>query len=168
MSDMLDVVEIVRRGAFDPEGAVDRLTLDHDHRLRRRIVLTTESGRQVRLVEARPVQLRDGDGLRLADGAIVQVDAAPEPLVEITAHDTAALVRIAWHLGNRHLPTQLVGETLRIRRDHVIEEMVVGLGGHCRHVALPFDPEGGAYEGRGGGHHHHDGDDDHHHGHAHG
>lgn len=169
---MHDVVEIVRRGAFDPQGAVDRLTLDHDHRLRRRIVLTTENGRQVRLYEARPVQLRDGDGLRLADGAIVRVDAAPEPLVEITAHDTAALVRIAWHLGNRHLPTQLVGETLRIRRDHVIEEMVAGLGGHCRHVALPFDPEGGAYEGRaGGGHHqpddHHHGDHHHHH-HEHG
>jgi len=163
---MHDVVEIVRRGAFDPQGAVDRLTLDHDHRLRRRIVLTTEGGRQVRLFEARTVQLRDGDGLRLACGEIVRVDAAAEPLVEITAPDVAALVRIAWHLGNRHLPTQLVGETLRIRRDHVIEEMVEGLGGRCRHVALPFDPEGGAYEGR-GGHHHHRHDDHHHHGHAH-
>lgn len=164
---MLEVVEILRKGAFDPAKAVDSLTLDHDHRLRRRIVLTTAGGRQVRLFEIRPVQLRDGDGLRLDGGEIVRVDAAPEPLVEITAVDTAALVRIAWHLGNRHLPTQLVGEALRIRRDHVIEEMVIGLGGLCRHVEVAFDPEGGAYEERGGGRHHHHGDDDddHHRGH---
>ena len=86
---------------------------------------------------------------------------AAEPLTEIRAADTAALVRLAWHLGNRHLPTQLDGDRLLIRRDHVIEAMLVGLGAAVAHVDAPFDPEGGAYghgeEGRSGhghGHHH--------------
>jgi urease accessory protein len=118
----------------------------------------------------RPVRLRDGDMLRLEDGALVRVDAIPEPLIEIHAHSTAGLVRIAWHLGNRHLPTQLLpgadGGVLRIRYDHVIAEMVEGLGGHCESILAPFDPEGGAYEGAaasGHGHHHHH-DEEHAHG----
>ncbi len=80
-----------------------------------------------------------------------------------------ALVRIAWHLGNRHLPVQLMadGEHLRIRRDHVIEAMVEGLGGHVDHIEAPFDPEAGAYAG-GHAHHHHDDDDGHGPAHHHG
>lgn len=149
------------------EAAGDRVRLDHDQRTRRRMVYTTEGGAAILLDMPRPVRLRDGDGLRLEDGALVRVEAMPEALIEIHAHSTEQLVRIAWHLGNRHLPTQLlpgadVG-TLRIRHDHVIAEMVEGLGGHCRPVLAPFDPEGGAYEGAGGQHHHHDEHD-----HAHG
>jgi urease accessory protein len=151
---MLDVIEILHRGEFDPGSARDRLVLDHDLRLRRRIVFETDAGASVRLVEARPVQLQDGDGLRLADGQIVLIEAAPEALLEITAHNLAELVRIAWHLGNRHLPTQLLGERLRIRDDHVIAEMVEGLGGHCHRLDAAFDPEGGAYAIGGEGHRH--------------
>jgi len=162
---MIDVVEILPHGGFDPLGARDSLLLDHDLRLRRRIVFHSRSGVAIRLNQGRPVQLRDGDGLRLADGTIMVVEAAPEALLEITAHSLGELVRIAWHLGNRHLPTQLLGQALRIREDHVIAHMVDGLGGHCRKLSAPFDPEGGAYaEGGGHGHHHHD--DGHHHGHA--
>ena len=80
----------------------------------------------------------------------------PEPLLEIHAHDAGELVRIAWHLGNRHLPVQLLGERIRIRADHVIGEMVEGLGGHVDAIEAPFDPEAGAYAG---GHHHHHDDD---------
>src|SRR3546814_10622210 len=80
------------------------------------------------------VVLRDGDGLVLRDGRIVRVEAAPEPLVEIAAPDVGALVRIAWHLGNRHLPTQLRGDCLRIRHDHVIIDMVQGLGGSIAEI----------------------------------
>jgi urease accessory protein len=111
------------------------------------------------------VRLRHGDGLALPDGRVVRVEARPENLLEIHAHDEGDLVRIAWHLGNRHLPVQLLGERIRIRADHVIEEMVEGLGGHVDHIEAPFDPEAGAYAGTGGGHHHHhgDGEDDHHH-----
>jgi urease accessory protein len=146
----------------------DTVRLDHDQRTRRRIVYTTEGGRPILLDMARPVRLRDGDMLRLEDGALVRVDAIPEPLIEIHAHSTAALVRIAWHLGNRHLPTQLLpgadGGVLRIRDDHVIAEMVEGLGGHCASILAPFDPEGGASEGGAGGGHHHHHDEEHAHG----
>jgi len=155
--------------AGEPE---DSVRLDHDQRNRRRMVYTTEAGRPILLDMPRAVHLRDGDLLRIEDGSLVRVDAVPEALIAIHAHSTAELVRIAWHLGNRHLPTQLLpgadGGTLRIRHDHVIAEMVEGLGGHCEAILAPFDPEGGAYEGGGGhGHHHHD-DHAHEHGHAHG
>lgn len=161
---MLDVSEVLPRGSFDPLQASDRLVLDHDMRLRRRIVLKTVGGASVRLYEAKPVQLRDGDGLKLTNGDIMLVEAAGEALLEITAHTLPELIRIAWHLGNRHLPTQLLGHAIRIRNDHVIADMVQGLGGHCRRITAAFDPEGGAYaDGGGHGHHH----DDHHHDHGH-
>lgn len=152
--------------------AEDAVRLDHDQRTRRRMVYTTEAGRPILLDMLRPVRLRDGDLLRLEDGTLVRVDAAPEPLLEIRAHSTAELVRIAWHLGNRHLPTQLLpgphGGTLHIRHDHVIAEMVAGLGGHCAALLAPFDPEGGAYENPAphGHHHHHGKEHDQEHGHA--
>ena len=142
------------------------------------MVFTTVSGVPILLDLQRPTHLRDGDGLELEDGAIVRVEAAAEALVEISAPNVAALVRIAWHLGNRHLPTQLLpgedGGRLRIRQDHVIAEMVEGLGGVCELLMAPFDPEGGAYAGRdgeailAGHHHHHHAHAHHHHEHAHG
>jgi urease accessory protein len=153
----------------DAGVAEDSVRLDHDQRNRRRMVYTTEAGRPILLDMQRPVHLRDGDLLRLEDGALVRVDAMPEALIEIHAHSTAEMVRIAWHLGNRHLPTQLLpgehGGTLRIRHDHVIADMVVGLGGHCQAVLVPFDPEGGAYEAAGASSGHGDGQG---HGHSHG
>jgi len=152
---MIDVSEILPKGSF--KAPSDRVVLDHDHRLRRRIVLHTKAGHEIRLNEAKTVQLRDGDGLKLSDGRVVLVEAEPEVLLEIHAHNLAELVRIAWHLGNRHLPTQLLGDKIRIRYDHVIAHMVEGLGGHAHRIEAAFDPEGGAYEGGGGhGHHHHD------------
>lgn len=164
---------------IEPPGAsatTDSARLDHDHRSRRRMVIETTGGRRVLLDEQRPVHLRDGAVLRLADGTGVLVEAEPEQLHEIHAHSSAELVRIAWHLGNRHLPTQLLpgpdGGTIRIRHDHVIAAMVEGLGGHVHAISAPFDPEGGAYaEGTAGhhhGHHHHDHAHDHEHEHAHG
>jgi urease accessory protein len=109
-------------------------------------------------------RLRDGDGLLLDAGGVVLVQARPEPLLDIHAHDAAALVRIAWHLGNRHLPVQLLGAHIRIRRDHVIADMVRSLGGHVAEIEAPFDPEGGAYAG---GHQHFQDEDGHAHPHDH-
>ena len=156
----------------------DSVRLDHDLRSRRRMVFTTTSGAPILLDLQRPAHLRDGDGLKLEDGAIVRVEDAAEALLEIGAPSVAALVRIAWHLGNRHLPTQLMpgedGGRIRIRQDHVIAEMVEGLGGVCELLMAPFDPEGGAYAGRSGeailaGHnHHHHAHNHHHHEHPHG
>ena len=156
----------------------DSVRLDHDLRTRRRMVFTTASGAPILLDLQRPAHLRDGDGLKLEDGAIVRVEAAAEALIEISAPSVSALVRIAWHLGNRHLPTQLLpgedGGRIRIRQDHVIAEMAEGLGGRCELLMAPFDPEGGAYAGRDGeailaGHdHHHHAHHHHHHEHSHG
>ncbi len=92
-------------------------------------------------------RLREGDGLVLDSGGIVRVRARPEPLLEIHGHDADTLVRIAWHLGNRHLPVQVLAGRLRIREDHVIADMVRQLGGHAQRVEAPFDPEAGAYAG---------------------
>ncbi|SFG30973.1 urease accessory protein [Novosphingobium sp. CF614] len=152
------------------DAAGDVVRLDFDQRNRRRMVFTTLAGQAILLDMSRPVHLRDGDGLRLDNGGLVRVEAQAEALLDIHAHSSAELVRIAWHLGNRHLPTQLLpgehGGTLRIRHDHVIAEMVEGLGGHCHPLLAAFDPEGGAYAGGGHGHRHGDG---HGHGyHAHG
>jgi urease accessory protein len=168
---MRRIVDIIPARQAIEGDAADSVRLDHDLRNRRRMVFTTVAGDSVLLDMPRPVHLRGGDRLQLEDGALIRVEAMDEALTEISASSTAALVRIAWHLGNRHLPTQLMpgdtGGTLRIRHDHVIEDMVAGLGGTCALLMAPFDPEGGAYAGEEGdpalsGHHHH------HHDHAHG
>ena len=146
---------ILPAGTWDLANTVDRVLIDHDRRHRRRILLRTEAGAELLLDLASAVRLRDGDGLALQNGGVVQVCAKPEKLLEIHAHEEGELVRIAWHLGNRHLPVQLLDERIRIRADHVIQEMVVGLGGHVDEIEAPFDPEAGAYAG-GHNHHHHD------------
>jgi urease accessory protein len=118
--------------------------------------LTTQAGLEVLIVFPQAVRLRDGDGLALENGSVVRVRARPEPLLEIHAHDDGELVRIAWHLGNRHLPVQLLGDRIRIRADHVIQDMVEGLGGHVEAIEAPFDPEAGAYTPGLGHEHDHD------------
>jgi urease accessory protein len=152
-------------GTWDTGREVDVVSLDYDRRFRRRILLATESGREVLLDLPQAVRLRHGDGIVLDDGSVVRVTARAEKLLDIHAHTDAELVRIAWHLGNRHLPVQLLRDHIRIRADHVIEEMVLLLGGHVEQIEAPFDPEAGAYAR---GHHHHHDDDDDGHGHHHG
>jgi urease accessory protein len=145
---------VLPAGTWDSAREVDRVLIDYDHRHRRRILLRTEGGQDLLLDLPQAVRLHDGDGLLLTAGGVVRVAARPEALAEIHAHDADDLVRIAWHLGNRHLPVQLLAGRLRIRADHVIEAMVQGLGGHVDRIEAPFDPEGGAYAGD--HHHHHD------------
>jgi urease accessory protein len=159
---------MLRAVAFEKAGARhglidDEVLLDFDQRHRRRIAMTGLRGIEFLLDLPRAERLRNGDALLLEDGRRVRVKAAPEPLARITALEPGALVRIAWHLGNRHLPVMLATDHLFIRRDHVIEDMVRGLGATVELVEAPFDPEGGAYAGGFGHHHHHHGDDDHHH-----
>ena len=152
---MMRAGEVLPAGTWSGDAA-DRVLVDFDRRHRRRIELATEGGDAVLLDLPQAVRLRDGDGLRLEDGRIVRVEARPEKLLDIHAHDAAGLVRIAWHLGNRHLPVQMLGAHIRIRDDHVIAEMIRGLGGHVNEIEAPFDPEAGAYAG---GHQHHHDDD---------
>jgi urease accessory protein len=146
---------VLPAGTWDTANEVDRVLLDYDHRHRRRILLHTEAGAEVLVDLPQAARLRDGDGLA-CDSGVVRVCARPEKLLEIHAHDDGEMVRIAWHLGNRHLPVQLIGDRIRIRVDHVIEEMVEGLGGHVETIEAPFDPEAGAYAGGHQHHHHHD------------
>lgn len=155
------VLEVLAAGSWDAGRQVDEVLIDYDRRFRRRILLTTVSGREVLIDQPVAVRLRDGDGLAVEDG-VVAVRAKAEACMDIHAHEEGALIRIVWHLGNRHLPVQLLGDVVRIRADHVIRDMVEGLGGHVDEVDAPFDPEAGAYAG-GGGHHHHHHDDDHEH-----
>ena len=128
--------------------------LDADERHRRRTVLTGERGTIFLLDLPHATALRDGDGLVLDDGAIVRVAGKPEALVEISASSPPELARLAWHIGNRHTDVQIVGERLRIRRDHVLEDMLRGLGARLTPVEAPFDPEPGAYHGHGKQHGH--------------
>lgn len=144
---------VLPAGTWDVTAEIDTVLIDFDRRHRRRVLLRTEQGREVLLDLSQAVRLREGDGLPIDDG-VVRVRASPEELLEIRAHDPGEMVRIAWHLGNRHLPVQLLGNRIRIRVDHVIEQMVRGLGGHIEAIEAPFDPEAGAYAG--GQHHHHD------------
>ncbi len=156
---MVRAIRVSPKGTWNGTAA-DTVTLDYDQRHRRRMAMRGAKGTEFLLDLAEAVPLRDGDGLLLDDKRMVAVAAAPEPLAEITTGSAPELLRVAWHLGNRHLPAQLAGDRIRIRRDHVIEEMVEGLGAHVAHIEAPFDPEGGAYSGGGHQHHHaHDHED---------
>ena len=119
------------------------MTLAFDDRFRRRMAMTDDAGGAFLLDLPRAVALDDGDGLELGDGSFLRVVAAPEALMEVRVPGPAeAFARVAWHLGNRHLPVQIVGDTIRLRRDHVIEDMLRGLGAEVRDVEAPFMPEG--------------------------
>lgn len=152
---------VLGAGAWNVALEVDEILLDFDERFRRRIVLTTVAGASVTLDLPHAVRLRDGDGIVLDSGNVVRVRARPELVLDIAA-PPALLMRIAWHLGNRHLPVQFAEGALRIRADHVIAAMVEGLGAKVLTLDAPFDPEPGAYAG-GGGHHHHADEDAHEH-----
>jgi urease accessory protein len=146
-----------RAGQWPKEKAAGTLTLDFDGRHRRRIRMTADQGEDVLLDLPRAIAMTDGDGLQLEDGKWLKVRAATELVVEVTHKDPNQLVRLAWHLGNRHLPTEIRDQVLRIRPDHVIEKML-GFGANLVKVQAPFQPEGGAYdqhrhEDREAGHH---------------
>ena len=150
----------VPAGQWPQEKAAGSLTLDFDARHRRRFRLTADQGEDILLDLPQAIAMADGDGLQLEDGQWLKVQAATEDLVEIRHKDAIQLMRLAWHLGNRHLPTEIRHDVLRIRPDHVIEDMLRGFGAHLQALQAAFQPEGGAY---GHGHQHrHDGDHHHH------
>jgi len=147
-------------GDWPAEDAAGSLTLDFDARHRRRFRLTGDQGDDVLLDLPEAVAMAEGDGLQLDDGRWLKVQAAAEDIVEVRHKDPVQLMRLAWHLGNRHLPTEIRDHLLLIRPDHVIEDMLRGLGADLQKVQSAFQPEGGAY---GHGHHHkHHGSEQHH------
>jgi urease accessory protein len=170
---MLRADKVIPAGDWSAAPA-DTVVLDFEERYRRRVAMTGVGGLEFLLDLPEATMLRGGDGLRLEDGRVVEVVAQPEPLAEIRASNPLALTRVAWHLGNRHLPTELTQKALRIRRDPVIEAMAEGLGARVIALEAPFNPEGGAYvkaESDAQGHDDHDhgahDHDHHHHDHAH-
>jgi urease accessory protein len=145
---------IRRAGFWDPATALDSIVLDAGDRHRRRILLKGERGTEFLLDLDEAVALRDGDGIMLDDGAVVLVTGQAEPLVELGARSTLALVQLAWHLGNRHTDVQISGDKLRIRRDHVLEEMATRLGAAVTVVEASFDPEACVPQSHGHSHEH--------------
>jgi urease accessory protein len=135
---------VIPAGAWDLDNAIDEITLDFNDRYRRRIVLKTDADRNILLNLPRTAHLRENDGLHTSEG-IVRVRAKAEQLLSLTA-DPHTILRIAWHLGNRHLPVQLLPAEIRLHVDHVIADMARTLGATVRTIEAAFDPEPGAYE----------------------
>jgi len=153
-------------GHWPATDTTAEIPLDFDARHRRRIRLHASNGEHLLLDLPKAVAMAEGDGLQAEDGRWFWISAKPEPLLEVTASDRLALMRLTWHLGNRHTPAEVQADRILIRHDHVLAAMVEGLGGEARSVEEPFQPEGGAY----GDHGHaraHTHDDGHHHGHSH-
>lgn len=132
-------------GHWPREQAHGTLTLAYDERYRRRMRLTTDGGEDFLLDLPRAAVLESGDGLAFDSGGWIEVCAAPEPLIEVKARSADALVRIAWHVGNRHLPAQLLADRILLRDDSVVLDMLRRLGATVERVVAPFTPERGAY-----------------------
>jgi urease accessory protein len=174
---MLRATAIVRKAAVKPDRVADTVILDHEGRHRRRVALKGEGGLDFLLDLDKAAVLNDGDAVKLEDGRLVLVEAAPQSLLEIRAENPLRLMRIAWHIGNRHTPAEIAADAIYIEDDHVLAEMVRGQGGTATPVTRPFQPERGAYEhdcGHDHGHPHghahdlhHDHGHDHHHDHGH-
>jgi urease accessory protein len=144
---LIEAKRIIPAGGWS--GPAQSVTLEYDRRFRRRLRFVTDDGAEILLNLQEAQHIRGGDALALADGTLVAVQAADEDLLEVTAPSPDALIRLAWHLGNRHLGVQFLPGRLRILADHVIAQMVRGLGGQVVPVRGPFDPESGAYHSHG-------------------
>ena len=147
---MRRVARVATAGRWPAAAARDSVTLAWDDRHRRRVRLVSDRGAPFLLDLERATALGDGDGLALDDGGWVAVVAAPEPVAEVRTADPRALARLAWHLGNRHVPAQILDGGVRFRDDRVIVDMVAGLGAAVVRLRAPFDPERGAYHDRRG------------------
>jgi urease accessory protein len=172
---MLRATTIVRRAAVKQDKVVETLTLDHEDRNRRRVALKGEGGLDILLDLDKPTPLADGDAVKLEDGRLVLIRAAAQALLEIRAENPLRLMRVAWHIGNRHTPAEITADAIYIENDHVLAEMVRGQGCAMSAVMRPFQPERGAYDhdhancdhpSHAHGHHDH-GHHDHHHDHDH-
>ena len=142
---MLRAPRAERAGHWPEDRAEGAVTLAYDDRHRRRMRLATDAGEVFLLDLPHARSLEDGDGLQLDNGRWIVVRAAAESLIEVTA-DPTLLARLAWHLGNRHLPARIEPRRILIRRDHVIADMLSKLGATLRFIEAPFTPERGAYD----------------------
>ena len=164
---MLRVVRVVHSAGTNARQ-IDSLILKPDERRLQTGHFTGVNGTQIGAMLPEAVVLRNGDALELDDGSIVEVVIEPEPLIEVRGNDLTHLARLAWHLGDRHVPVQILANRLRLRPDGGLETMLKGLGARLTPIEAPFDPEGGAYAHHAHHGHSHDHAPDHHHDHDHG
>lgn len=164
---MLRATSVVRKAAVKADRVVETLTLDHEDRTRRRLALRGDGGLDILLDLDKPTGLNDGDAVKLEDGRLVLVRAAPQSLLEIRADNPLRLMRVAWHIGNRHTPAEITADAVYIENDHVLAEMVRGQGCAMAMVTRPFQPERGAYDHGHDDHHGHDHAAHDHHAHEH-
>ncbi len=156
---MKRVERIDRAGQWPRDQALGTVTLEYDDPHRRRLQLVSDAGEPFLLDLARATVLAEGDGLALGQEGWLEVKAAPELLIEVTAPSPDLLCRLAWHIGNRHLAASIERDRILIRDDHVIAAMLEGLGATMRRVRAPFTPERGAYAAAPGPSPHHEGHD---------
>lgn len=159
--------DFVRAADIADRAFADSVVLTFEDRRRRRGMVTTVGGFAFLVDLAEAPALAHGDAYVLDDGRLIEIVAEAEPVAEIRGRDPLHGMRLAWHLGNRHLETEIGPKWLRIRHDSVIEEMLRGLGATVRNIDAPFQPEGGAYEAAIAHGHHHDHDHGHDHKHSH-
>jgi urease accessory protein len=158
---------IVRKAAVKADKVTGTVVLAHEDRQRRRAVLKTVAGSEFLLDLDKASVISEGDAVRLEDGSLIAVHAAPEALLEIRAENPLRLMRVAWHIGNRHTPAEITADALYIEDDHVLAEMIRGQGCSLTKVTRPFRPERGAYDHAGHDHDHEHHGHDHDHGHDH-
>ncbi len=164
---MQRATSIVRKPAVKADKVIDTVVLAHEDRQRRRAVLKTVQGSEILLDLDKAGVLSEGDALKLDDGRLVLVTAATQDLIEIRAENPLRLMRVAWHIGNRHTPAEITADALYIEDDHVLAEMIRGQGCSTTKVSRPFKPERGAYDHGGHDHGHDHGQEGHDHGHDH-
>lgn len=143
---MLRATSVVRKAAVKADRIIETLTLDHEDRGRRRLALKGDAGLDILLDLDKPTALNDGDAVKLEDGRLVLIRAAAQSLLEVRADNPLRLMRVAWHIGNRHTPAEITADALYIENDHVLAEMVRGQGCAMTVVERPFQPERGAYD----------------------
>ena len=166
---MLRVVRVVNLAQTDSARIIDSVMLGPDQRRLQSAHLTGQKGTLIGAMLPEPVMLRMGDALELDDGSFVDIVIEPEALIEVRGNDLTHLARLAWHLGDRHVPVQVLTNRLRLRRDAPLETMLKALGARVAEIEAPFDPEGGAYAAHAPHDHAHDHDHcGHDHDHAHG
>jgi urease accessory protein len=122
-----------------------RAYLPFESRSKSRLLLRLETGEDAALVVERGRLLRSGDRVPLLDGRVIEIVASDESLLQATSEDPLSIAKAAYHLGNRHVAVQLIPGGVRFLEDHVLKDMVVGLGLTVTALVAPFDPEGGAY-----------------------
>ncbi len=149
------MLEIDKRLAQGSSMVVEAtLSLPWEQRQRSRLRVRLDDGREAALLLPRGTALKDGDLLETTQGLRVRVRAQVEELSLVVCPDARQLARACYHLGNRHVPVQIRPDGALYQRDHVLDEMLRGLGLAPQHVSAAFEPEAGAYHGRHGGHHH--------------